>query len=381
MNGVQGPARERRNRQARRGAAGRPEEVAQLAEAGQVSQAGAVSHTRQRARERGRPRGRRQVRPHTVGDLGQLPAQELPQPPARTPGTGNGRCRAVVDAPRGLGSSATTRGVRRGTRRVVVAQAFLVDHDLARHHAHRRGVAAERPLDQGRRLGEAAGAGQGRRFVHGGQVLTVHDRLLVSGGRSGGQTVRGARAAFTAGLARKAPSTSTAEIVASASSGLTSGAIVARPRTRISTVRPARSMLLQLVTGERQGAERQGPAGDGLVDRRRPCGELGADRRSDEVGPVRVEALGHQEVDLTEVDRPEVDRDLFALLDLARSHRTPPCHPVTIFLPSRGMVAQAGGAVGLRGCREGHPGTCPVRTAHRHTCPVRTHRATREEAR
>ena len=183
---VQGLARERRNRRTPR-ATGRFEQVPQLLEAGQVPEAGAAS----RARERGRSRGRRQVRPHTVGDLGQLPAQQLPQPPGRAPRPGDVRRGAAVDARLGVGrtrAGAMTRGVRigrrpscarRGTRRVVVAQAFLVDHDLTRHHAH-GGGAAERPLDQGRRLGEAAGPGQGRRFPHGVQVLTVHDRLLVS---------------------------------------------------------------------------------------------------------------------------------------------------------------------------------------------------------
>ena len=62
--------------------------------------------------------------------------------------------------------------------RVVVAQAFLVDDDLALHDPHRV-VARERPLDQGRRLGEPTGAGQRGRLGHRVQVITVHGRLLV----------------------------------------------------------------------------------------------------------------------------------------------------------------------------------------------------------
>src|ERR1700720_1857137 len=48
------------------------------------------------------------------------------------------------------------------------------------------------------------------------------------------------RAAFTSGLACSAPSTTTEAIVARASSGVTSAAIVARPNTLISSISPAR---------------------------------------------------------------------------------------------------------------------------------------------
>jgi hypothetical protein len=54
------------------------------------------------------------------------------------------------------------------------------------------------------------------------------------------QCVLSASAAFTSGVACKAPSTTTELMVARASSGVTSGAIVARPSTLISMVaRPA----------------------------------------------------------------------------------------------------------------------------------------------
>ncbi len=50
--------------------------------------------------------------------------------------------------------------------------------------------------------------------------------------------IRSARAALTAGLARRAPSTTTDSIVAQASSGVTSSAMLARPRTWIWSVWP-----------------------------------------------------------------------------------------------------------------------------------------------
>src|SRR5215468_3886821 len=49
-----------------------------------------------------------------------------------------------------------------------------------------------------------------------------------------------ARAALTAGLACKAPSTQTEAMVARASSGVTSWAILARPRTLMCNISPAR---------------------------------------------------------------------------------------------------------------------------------------------
>ena len=51
--------------------------------------------------------------------------------------------------------------------------------------------------------------------------------------------MRPATAAFTAGLARKAPSTTTEAIVAQARSGETSSAMLARPSTLICNVSPA----------------------------------------------------------------------------------------------------------------------------------------------
>src|SRR5215207_6032189 len=52
--------------------------------------------------------------------------------------------------------------------------------------------------------------------------------------------VLSARAAFTAGLACNAPSTETEAMVARASSGVTSWAMLARPRTLMCSISPAR---------------------------------------------------------------------------------------------------------------------------------------------
>ncbi len=55
--------------------------------------------------------------------------------------------------------------------------------------------------------------------------------------------MRPANAAFTSGLARKAPSTATESMVARASSGVTSSAILASPSTFICSFSPADSQL------------------------------------------------------------------------------------------------------------------------------------------
>src|SRR5581483_6409105 len=41
--------------------------------------------------------------------------------------------------------------------------------------------------------------------------------------------------------------------------------------------------------------------------------ELVADRGPDEIGAVRVEPFLHHQVDLTEIDKTEIDRDLFGI--------------------------------------------------------------------
>ena len=134
--------------------------------------------------------------------------------------------------------------------------------------------------------------------------------------------VRAASAALTARGARKAPRTSTAVIVARASSGSTSSAIVARPEDPQLHGLPGVPEPLEIAAAEVLGAERQRPAGDRVVHCVGPGLELPPDRRPDEVRAVGVEPLVDEEVDLAEVDEAEVDRDLLALVHLG--HVVPP---------------------------------------------------------
>jgi hypothetical protein len=61
-------------------------------------------------------------------------------------------------------------------------------------------------------------------------------RIGKTGVECGGrQRIRSASAAFTAGLAWKAPSTETEAMAARASSGVTSDAMLARPNTRMAS--------------------------------------------------------------------------------------------------------------------------------------------------
>src|SRR3954468_5058987 len=100
--------------------------------------------------------------------------------------------------------------------------------------------------------------------------------------------------------------------------------------------RPARvPELLEVTAAEVPGSQRQRPARDRVVDRARPGLELPPDGRADEVGPIGVEPLVHEEVDLAEVDETDVDGDLLALVDLG--HVTS-LGSGTILSPSHGMV-------------------------------------------
>ena len=129
--------------------------------------------------------------------------------------------------------------------------------------AGRRHLAPEQALEQHGRLGGPAGAGEARRLVHLGrhQVLHLVGSLLGGtaerprreaspsgsgsmgcGGRGGAPRahfMRSASAALTAGLACSAPSTTIEAMVARASSGVTSLPMLASPRTRMSSIRPA----------------------------------------------------------------------------------------------------------------------------------------------
>src|SRR5512132_2154084 len=52
---------------------------------------------------------------------------------------------------------------------------------------------------------------------------------------------------------------------------------------------------------------------DGSLDLLAMCRELVPDRRANEVGPVGIEALLNQQIDVTKVHVAEVDRDLLAV--------------------------------------------------------------------
>ena len=105
--------------------------------------------------------------------------------------------------------------------------------------------AAQGALDELHGLGEPAGAGEARGLDHVGMQGVGHGIGFLSaagrakeGGEAHGQRIRSARAAFTAGLACRAPRTVTLAMAARASSGVTSVAMLARPRTWMSSISP-----------------------------------------------------------------------------------------------------------------------------------------------
>src|ERR1035438_6222443 len=149
------------------------------------------------------------------------------------------------------------RGIGVAARRA--AGLLLVTWRIRRPPGHHR--ACQRLLDQRGCLEEAALAGQAGGLSHRCHLACVHGGIPSRGclrwspGRTActllgpavraavvitaAQTMRAARAAFTAVGARKAPSTSTEAIVARASWGETSVAMLASPSTRIWIICPA----------------------------------------------------------------------------------------------------------------------------------------------
>ena len=125
-----------------------------------------------------------------------------------------------------------------------------------------------------------------------------------------------ARTALTSGLACNAPNTTTEAIVARASSGVTSAAIVARPNTLISSISPARRAASRSCRAIVPQTEIQALSGRGLFDDLGMAFELVADCGSNEVGSVRIKALLKHQIDMAEVDEPEIDRDLFTVTGL-----------------------------------------------------------------
>src|SRR5438105_5549290 len=153
----------------------------------------------------------------------------------------------------------------------------------------------------------------------------------------------------------------------------------------VADARKTEHMDLQLLAAGAQGlelgarvvvqAEHHGLARDRLLDDLGMDLQLIADRRADEVAAVRIEVLLHQQVDLPQVDRAEVDRDLLAVV--AGPGFDGFEHLYTIHLPSMWMEcgavyliicarrAQSGfsrphaceqqGLLGLRRFRNKHP--------------------------
>ena len=211
-------------------------------------------------------------------------------------------------------------------------------------------LAAEQALQQRRGLGEPAFAGEAGRLEHGREAawrscqgLSVRRRrpgllarrlaphpawgvddgsgdgggpaegVLAGGAAWAGQRVRSASAAFTAALACSAPSTEIEAIVARASSGVTSAAMLARPSTRMSSLWPAARAASRSCAAVVPQAEVEAFPGHGLLGRVGMPLDLVADGGADEVGPVRVEAVLDQQVDVAEIDVAEVDGDLFGV--------------------------------------------------------------------
>ncbi len=103
-------------------------------------------------------------------------------------------------------------------------------------------------------------------------------------------------------------------MVLRASSGVTSGAILASPRTLIRRVSPAYRLKLNAAIMPETKVECL--PRDRLADHVGVAFELVPDRRSDEIGPVGVKPFLHHKVDVAEIDVAEVDGDLLAIGDL-----------------------------------------------------------------
>ncbi len=135
-------------------------------------------------------------------------------------------------------------------------------------------------------------------------------------------------------------------MVSSASLGVTSAPMLARPKTWICSFSPAARTASRSRREKMLQPEHQALASHGLLDDVRVGRQLIADGSTNQVGAIGVEPLLHQQVDLPEVDRPQVDGDLLGFTDLDRisfralDHRRPiqePAngHPSTIQLDGK----------------------------------------------
>ena len=115
--------------------------------------------------------------------------------------------------------------------------------------------------------------------------------------------VLSAIASLTAGLARRAPNTLTEAMVARASSGVTSWAMLARPSTLMCSISPARRAASRSSRLEVAQAEIQTFSGCGLLDHVCVTLELVADGRSNEIRAVRIETFPYHQVDVPQIDK------------------------------------------------------------------------------
>src|SRR5690348_15865019 len=80
----------------------------------------------------------------------------------------------------------------------------------------------------------------------------------------------------------------------------------------------------------------------GPLDHLRVTLQLIADRRPTEIGPIRIEALPHHEIDLAEVDVAHIEPDIFGIAGLWAQFPHVVRHRVTISAPSNRMVDRLG---------------------------------------
>ena len=222
--------------------------------------------------------------------------------------------RAARAAPRRAGAGAAGRRAGRLDRLRVLGEEVAGAPPVARRGGLRGvlGQRAQRLADQPRRLGDVVRARRCRRAAHRRGKVHVHRGRSFGGSRR--QWMRPASALPTSGLACSAPSTVIEAMVSRASSGVTSAAIRARPEDAdVQGLAGGPDRLELGGASSRAGRPRACAARSSAPRPPGMGGQLVADRRADEVGAIRAEALLHHQVDAAEVDVAEVDGDLLAV--------------------------------------------------------------------
>ena len=125
--------------------------------------------------------------------------------------------------------------------------------------------------------------------------------------------VRSASAAFTAGLAWNASRTCTDAMAARASSGVTSLAMLARPRIWRWSCVPEFAGRLKILSRVVRQPKFELPARHRLTDCVVLPFELVSNGCADEVSPIGVEAVPDHQVHASEIDEAKVHRDFFAV--------------------------------------------------------------------